>query len=128
MEQYLVSEIVDNALERTTDAGLARVGVSPIDEGRFEWSRRQSQRYCREVDLRVVHSCRRKWWIWGRWTRLALDCGGGEEEGSDDNTMVAEGGHLLGRRYLEFDINECYKGWRNDIIGHHLAPLFGRST
>ena len=79
MEQYLVSEIVDDALERTADAGLARVGVSPIDEGRLEWGRRQSQRHCREIDLRVVHSRRRKWWIWGWWTRLALDCGGGEE-------------------------------------------------
>jgi len=104
-EQYLVSEIVDDAFERTGCAGLARVGVSPTDDGRFEWARCQSLRHCREVDrrkdgLRVVHGGRRERWIWGWWARLALDSGGGEEEGGNDNAMVAKGGHLLGRRYL----------------------------
>ena len=54
---------------------------------------------------------------------LAEDGGGGEEEGGDDNTMVAEGGHLLGRRYLEFDINERYKGWRMISSDITLLPF-----
>ena len=34
----------------------------------------------------------------GGGVRLAEDCGRGEEEGSDDDAVVAEGSHVNGRR------------------------------